>query len=255
MAAPQDELLGLDVEFDLADAAAPELKVGAGRRQAFVSVGGMDLALDRVDVGDRREVEIAPPDERLKVGQKGLAAWQVAGHGPGLDEGRALPVLADTLVVAEGEWDRHGHRRRRRVGAQAQVDPEDIAFQRARLEQLGEALGEADGDGGGFLAGAERQNLRVVEDRDVDIAGIVELEGPVLAHGDDEQPRNGTFAAITDAGQPAGAATWPRRAARVRAARTLPRPAKRVRLHLVTSASGWDAAEVGEVRSAGAVPI
>jgi hypothetical protein len=32
----------------------------------------VDLALDRVDVGDGREVEVLAPDERLQLGQERL---------------------------------------------------------------------------------------------------------------------------------------------------------------------------------------
>ena len=53
-AAAEDELLGLDEELDLADAAAAELEVVAGHRHLLVAARGVDLPLHRVDVGDRR---------------------------------------------------------------------------------------------------------------------------------------------------------------------------------------------------------
>ena len=59
----QDQLLGLGEEFDLADAAAPQLDVVARDRDFAMADMGMDLPLDRMDVLDGREVEIAPPDE------------------------------------------------------------------------------------------------------------------------------------------------------------------------------------------------
>ena len=62
-AAAGDQLLGLDEELDLADAAAAELDVVAGDGDLLVAAMGVDLALDRVDVGDGREVEILAPDE------------------------------------------------------------------------------------------------------------------------------------------------------------------------------------------------
>jgi hypothetical protein len=79
MAAAQDQLLGLDEELDLADAAAPQLQVRALGGQAVVHLVGVDLALDRMDVGDGREVEVLAPDERLQLGQERLAAREVAG--------------------------------------------------------------------------------------------------------------------------------------------------------------------------------
>ena len=56
IASPGDELLGLDEELDLADAAAAELDVVAGHGQRFVPAHGVDLPLHGVHVGDRREV-------------------------------------------------------------------------------------------------------------------------------------------------------------------------------------------------------
>ena len=69
----QDQLLGLDVELDLADAAAAELQVRALGGEPIVDLVDMDLPLDRVDVGDGGEVEIAPPDEGLQLRQEALA--------------------------------------------------------------------------------------------------------------------------------------------------------------------------------------
>ena len=56
-AAAGDQLLRLDEELDLADAAAPELDVVALDRDLAMALVRMDLALDRMDVGDRREVQ------------------------------------------------------------------------------------------------------------------------------------------------------------------------------------------------------
>ena len=53
MPAAGDELLGLHEELDLADAAAAELDVVALDRDLVVAAIGVDLALHRVDVGDR----------------------------------------------------------------------------------------------------------------------------------------------------------------------------------------------------------
>jgi hypothetical protein len=99
MAAAQDQLLGLDEELDLANAAAPQLQVRALGGQAVVHLVGVDLAFDRMDVGDGREVEVLAPDERLQLGQERLPAREVAGADPRLDVRRPLPVLADALVV------------------------------------------------------------------------------------------------------------------------------------------------------------
>ena len=71
VATAEDQLLGLDEELDLADAAGAQLQVGARRGQPRVGPQFLDLALDRMDVGDGGEVEVAPPDEGLQLGQEG----------------------------------------------------------------------------------------------------------------------------------------------------------------------------------------
>ena len=101
-AAAEDELLGLDEELDLADAAAPELDVVSGNDDPLVAAHGVDLALHRMDVGDRRVVEILAPDERREVGKEALAELEVARRRARLDERGALPVLADRLVIGIG---------------------------------------------------------------------------------------------------------------------------------------------------------
>src|SRR5271167_1792771 len=62
-ASAKNKLLRLDEELDLADAAAPKFDIVAGHDDLFVAAHGMDLALHRVDVGDRRIIEILTPDE------------------------------------------------------------------------------------------------------------------------------------------------------------------------------------------------
>ena len=92
-AAAKNELLGLDEKLDLADAAAPELHVVPGHDDLVVAAHGVDLALHRVDVGDRRIVEILAPDERLEVGEEALAELP-AKFPSGDQRGEALFRLA-----------------------------------------------------------------------------------------------------------------------------------------------------------------
>src|SRR5262249_34273340 len=79
IAAAPDQLLGLGEEFDLADAAAAELDVMAGDRDVAKALHRMDLALDRMDVLDRIEVEMLAPDEGAKLEQELLPRLLVAG--------------------------------------------------------------------------------------------------------------------------------------------------------------------------------
>jgi hypothetical protein len=120
VAAAGDKLLGLDEELDLADAAAAELDVVAGDGDLGMAAEVVDLPLDRMDVGDGGVVEIFPPDIGDELGEEGLARSDIAGDRPRLDEGGALPVLAEALVVLE-----RGLGRQRDVGG-AGVGPSSV---------------------------------------------------------------------------------------------------------------------------------
>ena len=78
MPAAGNELLGLDEELDLADAAAAELDIVALDGNLVVAAIGMDLPLHRVDVGHRGEVQILAPDEGRESGKQSLAGGDVA---------------------------------------------------------------------------------------------------------------------------------------------------------------------------------
>jgi hypothetical protein len=118
---PKNELLRLDEKLDLADAAAPELDFVARHDNLLMAAHGVDLALHRVYVGDRRIVEILAPDERREVGKEAPAKLEVARRRTSFDQRRAFPVLADRLLILIGA-DRRGRARRRgRIWPQAQV--------------------------------------------------------------------------------------------------------------------------------------
>jgi hypothetical protein len=103
-----DELLGLDEEFDLADAAAAELDVVALDRDLAMAAIGLDLPLHLVDIAERGEIEILAPDERREVREHRRPGRDVAGTRTRLDHRRAFPVLAPALVIV----DRRGNRDR-----------------------------------------------------------------------------------------------------------------------------------------------
>ena len=183
----EDQLLGLDEELDLPDAAPAQLQVRPRRREPVIHLVDVDLALDGMDVGNGGEVQAAPPDEGLQRGQEPLPRQRVPGADPGLDHGGPFPVLSDALVIFQGRGHGHGRRRRGRVGSQAQVDAEDIAVLGPLLQQIGQGPGQAQGHRRRLAPLRHRQQLRHVEDGYVDVAGIVELEGPLLAQGQAEQ--------------------------------------------------------------------
>ena len=106
-----DELLRLDEELDLADAATSELDVVAPYRDLAMALVGMDLALDRMDVGDRREIHVFAPDIGLQFLEERIAGPQIARDRARLDHRGALPVLAAALVIGQRRLD--GDRQRR----------------------------------------------------------------------------------------------------------------------------------------------
>src|SRR5262245_20040786 len=95
MATARHQLLGLDEELDLTDAATAKLDVVPLDRDLVMAAIGMDLPFHGVNVGDRGEVEIFAPDERRERAQQRLTGRDVTTTGPRLDHGGALPVLPD----------------------------------------------------------------------------------------------------------------------------------------------------------------
>ncbi len=123
----EDELLGLGEKFDLADAAAAELDVVAGHGDRAVAAQRVDLALDRVNVLDRVEIEVAAPDERTQRRHERVAGVAVRGNGPRFYHRRAFPILSHAFVIRLRGKDRDRGRGRARIGAQTQIGAENIA--------------------------------------------------------------------------------------------------------------------------------
>ena len=86
-----DELLRLHEEFDLADAAPPQLQIVAFDGNPRMALMRVDLPLHGVDVGDGGVVEIFPPDIGCELAQEILARRDVAGYGARLDDRRRVP--------------------------------------------------------------------------------------------------------------------------------------------------------------------
>ena len=169
-AAAEDKLLSLNKELDLANAAAPQLEVMAGHDDAVVAAHGMDLALHRVNVGDRGVVEILAPDEWREFGQEALAEREIARRRARLDQRRALPILAERFVIGVRAQGRQRHRRRAGIGPQAQIDPQHIALAGALLKDARQRLGDAHEQRRGFCPLGDRRRRGVVEHDQVDVA-------------------------------------------------------------------------------------
>ena len=144
----------------------------------------VDPPFHRVDVRDGGEVEMAAPDEGPDLGQEGEAEGDVAGDRAGLEHGRALPVLAHALVIGDGGGQGDAGRRGGRVGAQAQIDAKNIAIGVARFHQCNKVAREAAVEGAGRVAVVDTR-IGVLQQNEVDIAGVVEFACAELAHAED----------------------------------------------------------------------
>ena len=184
-----DELLGLDEQLDCADAAGAQFYVVAGPGDLAAAAMGVDLALDRMDVLDRREVQVLAPQKGLQAVEEVRPGGRVAGHRPGLDHRRALPVLAGGLIIGLGGQYREGERGQSGIGTQPQIGAKDVALRGALLHRADQVAGETDeallqavGIGG-------LDPFLVVEHDQIDVAGVVEFVPAELAHAEDDEAR------------------------------------------------------------------
>ena len=143
MPAAGDQLLGLGEELDLADAAAADLDVVAFDRDLALAAKGLHLPLHVVDVGKRREIQMLAPDERRDLGEQRLAGVEIAGAGPRLDHGGALPGAPFPLVIMQRRFGRDRDLGRGRIRPQPQIDAEHVAVAGALLQQPRQRLREA----------------------------------------------------------------------------------------------------------------
>src|SRR5438128_1805428 len=105
-----DELVDLDEELGLPDAAPPALQVVARPERLTLRIMVADPAADRTDLADRPEVERAPPDEGMDRVEEIAAERRVARGQPGADEGGPLPGQSRALVIGDRAADRQGDR-------------------------------------------------------------------------------------------------------------------------------------------------
>jgi hypothetical protein len=177
-----NELLRLHEKFDLADAATAKLDVVTLDRDLAMTPVGMDLLLHRVDVGDRRVVQVFAPDERREVADELLAGGKVAGTGPRFDQRRSLPVLSPAFVVVERCVGGDRDLCRGRIGAKPQVDAKDVAIGRALLEEFHQLARQPHVERPRLDFRREPRCGRIEEDHEIDVARVVQLVAPHLAH-------------------------------------------------------------------------
>ena len=154
---------------------------------------------------DRAEIERAPPDERADRVEELPAECDVARCGARADEGGTLPGERLRLVIADRRIDRQRDRRDLGRRPQAEVDAQHIAVAVTCLEQFDDALADPHGGGFGFLARAERQGVRIVDQDRIDIRRIIEFATPLFAKRDRGEPaRFGAGRALFDRGADRG---------------------------------------------------
>ena len=124
-----EQLLGVDEEFDIPDAAAPELEVetsGLLERglvptlTSQIGVLGADAGLEVGDLLDHREIEVPPPEVGMQVGEQRLTRRPVTRDHACLDHRQPPPRRRPVKVVVLGGLGRHrqiGYRRGRAAAA------------------------------------------------------------------------------------------------------------------------------------------
>ena len=155
---------------------------------AFV---GMDLAFDRMDVFDGGVVEIFAPDEGFERLQEMCTGLRVASTAARFYHGGTFPVLAHGFVIGLCRIGGDGDLGSTSVGAQAEVYAEDITVGGDFAEQFDQRLHDVDGRSTYVIALAKGEFLGVIKNNQVDIAGVVQLESAVLAHGEDHKAGGG----------------------------------------------------------------
>ncbi len=171
-----DQLEELHGELDVAQAAAALLDLALGQpllRDLLLRPG-----LHHADLADGVGVEPLRPHVRLGRLDERPAELGVAGHRPGLDEGLELPVRRPLVPVGPVGVEAPRQGAGPALGAEVGVGAED------------DAVGRRLGHGGEQVAGDPlgRGAAPLVDEEDVDVAGVVELPPAELSHADDGHP-------------------------------------------------------------------
>ncbi len=181
-------MLGLGEEFDLPDTAPTGFYIVAFDGDSAAAAMRINLALDRVDVLDRCEVEVFTPDEGPQLTQKALRGNAIAGDRARLDQGCAFPILPDAFVVGERRRDRYRERRGCRIGAKPEIGTEHIPITGAFLQNAHQIARQADKEGLHAVARGHPQRVPVIQKDQIDIARIIELIAAEFSHAQHDQP-------------------------------------------------------------------
>ena len=134
-----DQLQHLRGEFDFANAAPAKLHIMPGQLHRIMgtlrTLMGVDLPLDGMNIRNRCEIQIAPPDKGANFAQKSIPCRAISCDRPRLDHGSAFPILTHAFVIGDGGGDGDGKRCGGRIGPQAQIGAEDITIGGAFFHQ------------------------------------------------------------------------------------------------------------------------
>ena len=178
-----NQLLGLHEKLDLANTAATHFDVVPLYGNFAVTAVDVDLLLHRMHVGDGSEIQIFAPDEGRKLAYEFGAGIEVAGAGARLDQRRTLPGLASAFVIVERRVGRYRNLGRRRIGPQTQIDPENVAIGGPLLQELDQISCEPGKKRRRLYSVCQCRDGRIEKHHEVNIAGIVQLMGAHLPHG------------------------------------------------------------------------
>ncbi len=115
------------------------------------------------------------------------AQREVARDRPCLDQRRALPVLAEALVIGQRRRHGDGDCPGARLRPQPQVDAQHVAVGGRRLQQAHEVAHEAHVERLHAVAVAHRGLAGIVEADEVDVARVVELGAAELAQREHDE--------------------------------------------------------------------
>ncbi len=115
------------------------------------------------------------------------AQREVARDRPRLDQRRALPVLAEALVIGQRRRHGDGDCPGARLRPQPQVDAQHVAVGGRRLQQAHEVAHEAHVERLHAVAVAHRGLAGIVEADEVDVARVVELGAAELAQREHDE--------------------------------------------------------------------
>ena len=180
------ELQQLHRELDVADAAGPELDL-------HVDLIGRDVLRDSLAHAlhglDEALATRTRPDLRRDTGDVPAAELEISGEGPRLQQRLELPALRPPVVVLQMRLERAHEGAVLPLGAEVRIDLPERRLDAGLADDAHRQHGEPGCDVERPRRGDHVFIDGLGDEDDVDVAHVVELAGPGLAHADDREPR------------------------------------------------------------------